>query len=311
MVGFAVLRALLDAGWTSVRVGHAGPGGARLDDPRVTYVQGDLRDAEACRVLAEGCDTAVMAAAVTGGAAAQTLSPWSQVTDNVVMDLRLLEGFHAAGARAVVYLGSSTVYQDAATPLAEDDLDWNQDPPAPYLGVGWAKRYAEQACKFWRTRGEMGMAVLRLANPYGPYARFEPGRSNVVAALLRKVEAGADPLEVWGGPEVVRDLFHCDDLGTAVAAAAAKAQDGGHHVYNIGSGRGTTIGALAEAALAADDRAGTAIRYDDSRPTTIPYRVLDIAKARRELAWAPRVALPDGLRRTLAWWRDNKETWTR
>lgn len=311
LAGSAVLRAALSAGAdVRVRVPHRGRDGVFIDDPRVEYFQVDLTVAADCARVAAGCDCAVLAAAQTGGAQQTRDRPWSQVTPNLVMDALLLQALCEAGARRVVYVGTASAYQEFAGAIREEQLDWNQDPPSAHFGVGWAKRSAEKLCRFWHDFGKMDILVARLANVYGPYAQFRPENSHFVAALVRKAVNGDDPFVIWGDPAVGRDILYADDFGRAVVLML-EATDVRFDVFNIGSGRITTVQQAADFALRFAGHRPSRIMYDGASPSTITYRLLDCAKAFDVLGWAPQVFSEDGIRRTVEWWRANRKTWER
>lgn len=311
LAGSAVLRAVLSAGVdVRVRVPHRGRSGVFVDDPRVEYLQADLTVASDCIRVAAGCDCAVLAAAQTGGAQQTRDRPWSQVTPNLVMDALLLQSLCEAGVRRVVYIGTASAYQEFSGAIREDQLDWNQDPPAAHFGVGWAKRSAEKLCRFWHVSGKMDILVARLANVYGPYAQFRPENSHFVAALVRKAVNTEEPFVIWGNPSVGRDILYADDFGSAVIRML-EATDVRFDIFNIGSGHITTVQQVADLALRFAGHRPSRIMYDDASPGTITYRLLDCAKAFDVLGWAPRITPEDGIRRTVEWWRANRESWQR
>ena len=310
LAGSAVLRSVLQAvPDVSVRVPHRGDHGVFIDDPRVEYLRADLTASGHDHLLTD-CNCAVLAAATTAGAKQSRERPWEQVTDNLVMDARVLEALQASGVRRAVFVSTASLYPDSSGPLREDALDWNADPPPPYFGVGWAKRSAEKLCRFWHDAAGIDFLIARLANVYGPHARFDPASSHFVAALVRKAVAKEDPFVVWGRPDVVRDIIYADDFGRAVVAML-EATNVRFDVFNIGSGRGTTVGEVATAALASAGHSPSRIVYDSAAPTTISRRVLECSKARDILNWKPQIALEDGIRRTVEWWRSNRESWKR
>jgi len=311
LAGSAVLRAVLaQMPATQVRVPHRGSAGFFARDARVEYVRADLTDRHSAAAAFAGCDCAVLAAAHTAGAKQTRERPWEQVTDNLVMDARLLEALQAAGVRRMVFISTASVYQDQPGSIREVDLDWNTDPAAAYLGVGWAKRAAEKLCDFWHRAGGVEILIARLANVYGPYARFHPAASHFVAALVRKAVAMEDPFIVWGNPEVARDIIYADDFGRAVVAML-QASDVRFDVFNIGSGDAVTVGEVAQLALRHAGHTPSRIVYDAAAPTTIARRVLDCTRARDLLGWSPSVPPDEGIRRTIEWWRANAHTWDR
>ena len=311
LAGSGVLRQVLaGAREVRVRIPHRGRTGAFVNDPRVEYVSADLTRPEDCARVAAGCDCAVLAAARTGGARQTRERPWEQVTDNLVMDARLLEALHEAGVKRTVYIGTASSYQEFSGAIREDQLDWNVDPPAAYFGVGWAKRCAEKLCRFWHETGGMDILIARLSNVYGPFARFDPASSHFMAALVRKAVAREDPFVVWGNPDVGRDILFADDFGRSVVAML-EATDLRFDVFNIGSGRITTVGDAAKLALQFSGHKPSRIVYDSASPTTVAHRMLDCTRARDILGWEAEVSPEEGMRRTVEWWRANRETWKR
>ncbi|MBX9635280.1 MAG: NAD(P)-dependent oxidoreductase [Magnetospirillum sp.] len=311
LAGSGAVRALLAASPTiKLRVSHRSDTGAFSPDPRVEYVQADLTHAADCRRVAAGCDGAVMAAAFTAGARSSQDEPWRQVTDNVVMDARMLEAFHQEGVRRVVYVSTASAYQDFDGFIREDQMAWDQDPPAAYAGVGWAKRYGEKACKFWHDSTGMQVMIARLANVFGPFAKFDPQQSHFIAATIRKAVDRLDPFEVWGSPHVVRDVIYADDFGRAVVAML-NAEQLSFDVFNIGSGRKTSVGEVVEWALRHAGHTPAKLSFGQPGPATIAFRALDCTKARTLLDWQPSLDIETGIKQTIAWWQANKETWTR
>jgi nucleoside-diphosphate-sugar epimerase len=214
------------------------------------------------------------------------------------------------GIRRVVYVSTASVYPEMDGFIREDQLDLNQEPHAAYLGVGWAKRYGEKACQFWHEKTGLEVMILRLANIFGPFARFDPRTSNFIPALIRKAVDGMDPFEVWGSPSVVRDVIYADDFGTAVVAALA-ATELKFDAFNIGSGTLTSVGSVVEAALSAANFRPSGIKYGEPTTDTLPYRVLDVSRAKRLLNWTPAVGPIEGIVRTVDWWKRNRDTWIR
>jgi nucleoside-diphosphate-sugar epimerase len=272
------------------------------------YVQADLTIREECRKAVRGCSGVIMAAAHSGGAASSMAEPQRQTTDNLVMDANLLEACHAEGVERVVFISSATVYQDLEGVISESGLDWNKDPHPAHFGVGWAKRSAEKLCQFWHLKYGLEVVVARASNVYGPFARFDPGRSNFIPALIRKAADELDPFDVWGSPKVTRDVIFCEDFARAISGLFFAAQIK-HDVFNVGSGTSTTVGEVVELALRAAGHRPSRINYTESGPSTTKSRLLDCSKIRQAIDWTPVVSLEQGIRETTLWWTENKYRW--
>lgn len=308
--GRAVVKALLqaDAG-ISVRVPHRSRSGAFIDNARVEYVQADLTRREDCLAMAKDCGTAVLAAAVTGGAMAAQEAPWLQVTDNAVVTTYMLEACIRAGVKRVILISTASAYQPFDGPVREDQMDWGTDPHPAHMGVGWVYRFAEKTARFWHEKAGIEIVILRLANIYGPYARFDPVTANFIPALIRKAVAADGPLKVWGSPDVVRDVLYVSDFAEAVLRALTRPMQ--WDVINIGSGLPVTVGQVATAVLQATGRDQNQVIYEAGRPATIDKRILDIRKAEQLLGWTPAIGIEQGIEQTIAWWRENAQTWKR
>ena len=127
----------------------------------------------------------------------------------------------------------------------------------------------------------------------------------MLPALIRRALAKETPFRVWGSPDVVRDFVFVDDV---VQAALDVLQ---RHVVcnpvNVGLGRGITIGATVRLILELCDHPA-AVEYDQSRPTAIPYRVLDTSQWESLAGGASKTSLRDGLQKTIAWYRAHEHT---
>jgi GDP-L-fucose synthase len=277
---------------------------------RVEYVSGDLRSPETCRVMARGCDCAIMAASHSGGSKTMTQEPWLFLNDNIAMNTALLEAFYHEQVRRVIFIGSSTVYQEFDGFVREEDLDLNAPPHAAYFGVGWVTRFIEKLCAFWHQKTGMETVILRAANIFGPYASFDPARSYFIPAIIRKAAEGLDPFEVWGSPDVIRDVLFSEDFADAVVRALND-ESIKHDVFNVGSGLKTTVGEVVNWALKYTGHTPSKVHFDSTRPTTIRFRALSIEKAQRALGWKPATTPEAGVMKTARWWLKNKDQWNK
>lgn len=309
MIGTAMIDRLLQhrPGWTIRGTYRSQP--PSQSDPRLEWVRADLTRPSDCHKAAHDCQLAVMAAAETGGAQANQQRPARFVTDNLVMNAQLLQALAEARVRRVLFLSTSMVYSALTRAVSEEDLDLNSEPPSPFEGIGWAMRSSEKLAHYWHRQEGLEIAILRLSYVYGPRSRFAVGTSNFVPALIRRAVERQDPFEIWGDPEVVRDLLYVDDCCEALDRLLEFPQLG-WLILNLSSGRGVRVGEVARMVLeAADHRPQLLPR--PSAASSIPYRVVDNRRLCELLDWQPRVSLEEGLRRTLGWWRENRLQWER
>ena len=193
--------------------------------------------------------------------------------------------FREAGVRAVG-MGSCAEYGVSATPCREDSTPL--EPGTLYGEAKAAMYYALRAA----ARGRGTWAWARLFFPYGPGeppGRFIPG---VIAGLLRR-----EPVACTHGRQV-RDFVYVDD---AAEACAALLDSGASGAYNVGSGEGITLRRAADLIVAQLGH-GELLRFGERAAPAddLEYVVADPVKSRRDLGWAARVGLEEGIRRSIA-----------
>ena len=279
-----------------------------IEHEQVEYVQGDLRSGETCRQLAAGCDCAVMGAANTGGAAILESEPWGQINDNVIMNAQMLEAFSFENVKRVVYISSASLYHESEKQISEDDLDLNRDPCKAHYAMGWVVRFIEKLCRFWHETCDMEIVIARAANIFGPFDKFDPKTSHFIPAIIRKAVEKNDPFEVWGSPDIVRDVIYSDDFATAIVMMLDDDKIK-FDTFNIGSAVKTTVGSVAGWALKHARHKPSKIEYRTDKPSTLKFRSLNCTKARELLGWKPSVSIEDGVGKTTEWWIENRNWW--
>ena len=255
----------------------------------------DLRRPEHCAQAVEGMDYVFLAAAHTSGAAVIRTTPLVHITPNVLINTLMLEAAHRAKVAKFCFISSGAAYPPTADrPVREAEM-FDGDPHEVYFAAGWMKRYAEKIAQ------PMPTVVVRPSNVYGPYDKFDFNVSHVTAALIRRVVERQSPLEVWGTGEDIRDLIYVDDFIEGLLAAFATAKP--HLAINICSGTGHSVRQILQKILVADGYDNADVRYDPSRPSTIPVRLMDNSAACQKLGFEAQTSLDGGLRRTIQWYR--------
>ena len=273
----------------------------------IEYLNADLTQRDECRKVVCGCDMAIMAASVTAGNLMPASHIGKQVTDNIAMDSFLLEAIAGSTMQKVIYLSSGTVYQNKNGKLKEKELDWNKDPPAPYFGIGWAKRIAEKLCEFWSVKANIPIVILRCSNIYGPGAIFDPQRSNFIPALIRKAVDRESPFRVYGTAGVRRDVLFVDDAAEAVVKLLKSRRIKGG-VFNLCYGHSITVGGVVRLVLSATAYSDAKVIYCGGR-TSVYRREFDGKLLQKMIGWKPSTSPEEGIKKTVLWWIKNKERW--
>lgn len=210
---------------------------------------------------------------------------------------RLLDLAERFGARFLL-ASTSEVYGDPLVHPQAETYWGNVDPIGPRSMYDEAKRFAEAlTVAFVRERG-VDARIARIFNAYGPRMQLDDGRmpSAFIAAALRDHD-----LEVHGTGAQTRSLCYVGDTAAGLLAAMERGRSG--EVYNIG--RPDEISVLDFARLVVKHtKSSSVIQFVPGREQDIRRRCPDPAKAQRELGWAAQVELEDGLRRTVAWYRE-------
>jgi len=273
-----------------------------IQDRRIEYLRCDLTRPEDCRRSVQGMQHVYLCAAVTSGAAAINATPMIHVTPNVVMNSLMLEAAYEARVEKFLWLGSTVAYPVSREPMREEQL-LEGEPYEKYFYAGWAKRFTEVLCRMYgeKLAQKMTTLVLRPTNVYGPHDDFDFATSHVIPALIRKCVERWNPLEVWGDGSEVRDVLYVDDMVEAMLSAMSRLSS--YSAVNIGLGKGYSVREILSSILDLDGYAEAQVRYDPSKPTTIPFRLVDTRKAQSLLGFRARTDLREGLSRTIAWYR--------
>lgn len=274
-------------------------------DSHLETISADLTIRENCRRAVQGMDVVFLCAASTAGAAVMTSTPLAQVTPNILMNSQLLEEAYRAGVKKFIFISSSAAYPPSDDrPVKEEEM-FEGDPFDVYFAVGWMKRYSEILCKMYaeKLNPRMSCVVVRPSNVYGPGDKFDPKTSHMMASLIRRTAERENPFVVWGSGQEVRDLIYIDDFIDGLMLAAKQLDC--FEPINIASGKGYSIKELISTLLRAEEFPAD-VRFDATKPTVAPIRLIDTSMAARLLGFKTATSLEEGVRRTLAWYKENK-----
>jgi len=306
-IGYHLTRALLARGDRAVVVDDFSdapyPRAAKRRNARDLEAEfGDaVRVAHACvidRAAIEPCfDGAdgVLHLAGLAGVRPSFRSPSRYARVNVEGTANVLEIARDRGIRRVVFASSSSVYGNS-TPLPAREDAPAVAPESPYAA---SKRGGELvASTLARQTPEMHVTGLRFFTVYGARQRPEMAITLFARAILE-----GRPFTVFGDGSMRRDFTHVDDIVRGVLAAADRAP-AGFRVYNLGSGAPITLRDLVQALVLSCGREAK-IERADVPLGDVDATYADIARARDELDWAPRISLTDGIATVVDWVKQN------
>lgn len=277
--------------------------GARVSAPRRRDC--DLLDAAAIdRTLgAQRPEMIVHLAATVGGIGANQREPGRFFYENILMGVQLIEAARRHDVAKTIVAGTVCAYpKHTPVPFREADL-WNGYPEETNAPYGIAKKALLVQLQAYRQQYGMNGIFLIPVNLYGPRDTFDPSRSHVIPALIRKMvearQANAPFVEVWGTGRASREFLYVEDCARAILLAA-QLYDGPEPV-NVGAGAEITIADLA-ALIARLCRYEGRLRFDASRPDGQPRRSLDVTRAEQAFGFRATTPLREGLRRTVEWY---------
>jgi dTDP-glucose 4,6-dehydratase len=269
---------------------------ANLVDTGVELRQGDIADASVVAQAADGCDAIVNFAAETH-VDRSILEPGALIGTNVVGVQVLLEWARRTGAR-LVHVSTDEVYGDldaGGSSREEDALR----PSSPYSAAKAAGDL--QVLAYVRTYG-VDALVTRGSNTYGPNQYPEK-----VLPLFITNALDGEPLPVYGDGRQVRDWLFVEDHCAAIDAALRSGRAG--EVYNVGGGDERENREITQMVVEHTGADPALVRHVEDRAGHDRRYSLDCTKIATELGWRPAVTLEEGLARTVAWYRDNREWW--
>jgi len=288
-IGSHVVDGYLEAGHEVTVLDNLSTGKRENVNPAAEFVQMDVRDETLLDLMRERKFDAVNHHAAQMSVKISMEDPLFDADVNIRGTLNLLECCRSCGVEKVIFSSSGgTVYgEPKRLPLDESH------PLRPISPYGASKVAGEYYLAVYGSAWGIQSVVLRYANVYGP--RQEPhGEAGVVAIFLLALLGGEAPVIHWDGLQE-KDYVY---VGDCVRANLAALEPGKAGVFNIGSGRGTSVNELyrrISSLVGADD---IEPRRGPKRPGDVRRIFLDTSKAAEELGWRPAVSLEEGLRLT-------------
>lgn len=292
LAGSAIVRELTRRGHTDI----------------VTRTHADLDLADQAQVRAffasEKIDQVYLAAAHVGGIHANNTYPAQFIYDNLMIQSNVVHEAWRTGVQKLLFLGSSCIYPRLAEqPMREEYLMSGPLEPTnePYA---IAKIAGIKLCESYNRQYGVDYRSAMPTNLYGPGDNYHPENSHVIPGLIRRFHEAkvnrAEKVLIWGSGMPMREFLYSDDMAQACvhlmeldSAVYRTLTNPMQSHINIGTGRDTTVGALAKLVGGIVGYEGR-IEFDTTKPDGPPKKLLDV---RRMLGagWTSRISLQQGI----------------
>ncbi|WP_269161207.1 GDP-L-fucose synthase family protein [Modestobacter sp. VKM Ac-2978] len=270
-----------------------------------TSAELDLRDPVAVETFfaEQQPATVVLAAAKVGGIMANSTYPADFLSDNLRIQLNVLDAAARHGVTKLLFLGSSCIYPKyAEQPIREDSLLTGLLEPT---NDAYAIAKIAGVLHVQALRRQYGFHYISAmpTNLYGPGDNFDPVGSHVLPGLIRRFDeaarVGAESVTVWGTGTPRREFLHVDDLARACVHLLENYDE--PEPINVGVGEDLPIRELAQLVAEIVGYRGE-LAFDTSKPDGTPRKLLDVGKI-HSLGWKAQISLRDGLSETYRWYR--------
>lgn len=293
LVGSAIWRNLKNEGFEDL----VGKSSAELD----------LKDRDA--VFAFFADVkpryVILAAARVGGILANSTYPVDFLSENLRIQVNVLDAAKEFEVERLLFLGSSCIYPKLAQqPIKEEALlTGHLEPTNDAYAI--AKIAGIMHVQALRRQYGLPWISAMPTNLYGPGDNFSPTGSHVLPALIRRYDealrTGATSVTNWGTGSPRREFLHVDDMAAA-CLYLLEHYDGATQV-NVGTGSDITIKELAAIVADAVGYDGDTV-WDSTKPDGTPQKLLDVAFL-AQAGWTSKIPITDGIKQTLEWFRAN------
>ena len=214
----------------------------------------------------------------------------------MMLEMNVIHAAWQQGCRRLLFLGSSCIYPRLAPqPMPESCLLTSALEPTNEA-YALAKISGLRYCEYLNRQYGTDYLSVMPTNLYGPGDNYEPVRSHVLPALIRRFHEaklqGLSEVTCWGDGSPLREFLYVDDLAELCVFLMQNYH--GNETVNAGTGKEITIKALAELVASVVGYTGT-IRWDASRPNGTPRKLLDVGKATK-LGWTYKTELEEGIR---------------
>ncbi|MDP1729500.1 MAG: GDP-L-fucose synthase [archaeon] len=246
-------------------------------------------------------------AAKVGGISANMKDLAGFLYNNLLINLNVIESARKNNVKKLIYLGSSCIYpRNCDQPIKEEDLLSGKLEPTNE-GYALSKIVGLKLCEYYNKQQGTNFMCLMPCNLYGPNDTFDPEKSHVIPALIKKFSDAKQKdlphIEMWGKGDVRREFLYVEDLTEAIIYFMKNYDSKDLEPFiNIGFGKDITIKELVHIIKDLTGYSGE-IKWDPTKPEGMPRKLLDISKADK-LGWKARTDIRSGLEKTIIWYKN-------
>lgn len=253
-------------------------------------------------------DLIIHLAALAGGIGANRSRPAEFFYKNLIMGAPLMHAAWEYGVGKFVAIGTICAYPKfTPLPFKEESL-WDGYPEETNAPYGLAKKMLLVQAQAYREQYGFNAIYLLPVNLYGPGDNFNLQTSHVIPALIRKCldakDRGDQQVVLWGDGSPTREFLYVEDAAEGISLASERYN--GSEPVNLGSGMEISIRELANLIGRLTGFQGEFI-WDTSKPNGQPRRALDVSRAEKFFGFKAQTPFEEGLRRTIAWYSENRE----
>ncbi len=301
LIGIPLVKNLIEEG-AKVRI-------ASLDDksrahPEAEFYQLDLTNYENCLTVCKNIGYVFNLLCVKGSPKLNKEKPASFLEPMILFNTNLLKAARESNVEGYLFASSYAVYPSSE--VYDDSIDVLKLPLAENdFYPGLAKRVGEAQARTYKIEyGWDKISIVRPSNTYGLFDNFNPNSSMVIPSLIKRFVDGENPLVVWGDGSQIRDFIYSEDVARGMMLVMEK-NPGAEDPVNLGSGNKNTIRELVEIIMSNMENKPEVL-WDSSKIYGDKIRTMNISRA-MSLGFKPQVSLEEGIKKTMKWYRQNKD----
>ncbi len=271
-----------------------------MSHERLSFVHGDIRDADLVADVVTECDVIVNAAAESHVEKSIEEGASEFVTTNVEGTQILLDAIRRSPVERFILISSSEVYGTAEAAPMDEEHPLN--PRSPYAAT---KAGADRLAYSYWTTYELPIVIVRPFNNYGPRQHPEKVIPRFITQALLD-----EPLTIHGDGHASRDWLYVDDDAEAIEAIIETPIDRvAGEVLNVATGIDISVSEIADRVLDALGKPRDLQTHVPERLGQVDRHIGSTEKTARLTGWRARTSFDEGLERTIRWYRENEAWW--